>query len=78
MQSNIRLATRKSRLALHQSMLVRDALISADSGLQVELIEVSTTGDRQQDWSLQNEGGVCCSVVKGGKIKLGDKVYLEP
>ncbi len=58
MQSNIRLATRKSRLALHQSMLVRDALISADSGLQVELIEVSTTGDRQQDWSLQNEGGV--------------------
>lgn len=53
----IRLATRKSRLALFQSNLVRDQALAADPGSQVTLLEVSTTGDRQSEWSLEQQGG---------------------
>ncbi len=53
----IRLATRKSRLALFQSNLVRDEILAADPTSVVELLEVSTTGDRQRDWSLEQQGG---------------------
>jgi hydroxymethylbilane synthase len=41
-------ATRASRLALTQTNLVVDALQAAHPGIQVEILEVTTTGDRDQ------------------------------
>ena len=55
--SFIRLATRKSRLALFQSNLVRQEIQAADPTVEVELVEVTTTGDQKRDWSLQKQGG---------------------
>ena len=52
----VRIATRKSPLALCQSEIVAD-LIRARMGLEVELIQMSTTGDQRLEWSLQEKGG---------------------
>tara|TARA_Y100001934_G_scaffold258481_1_gene328686 strand:- start:6585 stop:7505 length:921 start_codon:yes stop_codon:yes gene_type:complete len=53
----IKLGTRGSPLALIQAEEVRDRLLAAHDGLQVEIVEVSTTGDRIQDRSLAAIGG---------------------
>ena len=53
----VRLATRSSPLALHQSEVVARALESAHPGLRTELIEVSTTGDRRSEEPLSTLGG---------------------
>ena len=41
----IRIATRKSPLALWQAYFVRDALQAAHPGLEVELVTMVTKGD---------------------------------
>jgi hydroxymethylbilane synthase len=52
----LRLATRKSPLALAQTELVaahlRDRL-----GVETDLLKIVTTGDQQADWSLEQKGG---------------------
>ncbi|MEM6313045.1 MAG: hydroxymethylbilane synthase [Planctomycetota bacterium] len=53
----LRLATRASRLALAQSGHVADALRAAHPGLDVEMIRVTSTGDRVQDKPLHDIGG---------------------
>ena len=53
----IKLGTRGSPLALIQAEEVRDNLLAAHDGLQVEIVEVSTTGDRIQDRTLAAIGG---------------------
>jgi hydroxymethylbilane synthase len=50
------LATRRSALALAQSRMVADALRER-LGVEVELKEMVTTGDRQLAWSLERQGG---------------------
>ena len=50
------LATRKSPLALAQSNLVA-AHVRAALGVEVELLKIVTTGDRQTEWSLETKGG---------------------
>ena len=52
----IKLATRKSPLALAQSEMVA-AVISEVTGHTVELMKMVTTGDRQAAWSLEKQGG---------------------
>ena len=52
----VRIATRKSPLALCQSEIVAE-LIRSRMGLEVELIQMSTTGDQRLEWSLQEKGG---------------------
>ena len=52
----IRLATRKSPLAICQSKIVAE-LIRSRMGLEVELLPMSTTGDQRLEWSLQEKGG---------------------
>ena len=54
---SIRLATRGSPLALCQSVLVQNTILATDPSLNVELFEVTTTGDRQREWSLEQQGG---------------------
>jgi len=50
------LATRKSPLALAQAELVASRL-REKLGASVELLPMTTTGDRQAQWSLEKQGG---------------------
>ena len=53
----LRIATRKSRLALWQANFVKDELQRHHPGLGVELIGMTTEGDRRLDASLSALGG---------------------
>jgi hydroxymethylbilane synthase len=67
----IRIATRKSRLALWQSEHVADKLRLAHPGLEVELLPMSTRGDEVLDRSLAEIGG------KGLFLKELEKALLD-
>ena len=54
----IRIATRRSPLAMTQTRMVADALRKATRDQsRIELLDMSTSGDRQRDWSLSQAGG---------------------
>jgi hydroxymethylbilane synthase len=67
----IRIATRKSPLALWQAEHVRDRLLALHPGLQVELLKMSTQGDRILDSPLAKIGG------KGLFVKELEQGLLE-
>lgn len=56
--ATIRIATRSSNLALWQARHVSELLSKANPGLTVELIEVSTVGDRDLQQPLREFGGL--------------------
>ncbi len=56
-KTHLRIATRKSPLAMWQAEFVRDRLIEAHPGLTVEIIGMSTQGDRILDVPLAKIGG---------------------
>ncbi len=53
----IRIATRKSPLALAQTQLVIAYLAARLPGVEFEALKIVTTGDRKLEWSLEKEGG---------------------
>ena len=53
----LRIATRKSPLALWQAHFVRDRLLAAHPDLQIELLTLTTQGDRILDTPLAKAGG---------------------
>lgn len=53
----LRIATRQSRLALWQAEFVAARLRERHPGLSVELVPMTTTGDRVQDRALSEVGG---------------------
>jgi hydroxymethylbilane synthase len=55
--ARLRIATRRSALALWQAEHVRSALERHHEGLEVELVPVSTEGDRRLDVPLSEIGG---------------------
>jgi len=55
--TTLRIGTRKSQLALWQAEYVRDRLLTAHPGLTVELVKMSTQGDRILDAPLAKVGG---------------------
>lgn len=57
MNAPIRLATRRSPLAMAQAEIARQALLRAVPGRPVELLPMTTTGDERQQWSLAEKGG---------------------
>jgi len=57
MPEPIRIATRPSPLALWQANEVRDLLLAQNPDLHVELLPMSTKGDREQSSSLAKIGG---------------------
>jgi hydroxymethylbilane synthase len=67
----LRLGTRKSQLALWQAYYVRDALTRFHPDLRVELVTMTTEGDRILDRSLAKVGG------KGLFIKELEQGLLE-
>jgi len=71
MSQIIKIATRKSPLALWQANFVKNALETAHASLQVELIPMSTRGDRILDTPLAKIGG------KGLFIKELEVAMLE-
>ena len=67
----LRIATRKSALAVAQTTLAANALVSANPGLEYELVPMTTEGDRRLDKSLASFGG------KGVFIKELEVALLE-
>ncbi|SFD81199.1 hydroxymethylbilane synthase [Thiohalospira halophila DSM 15071] len=57
MSEPLRIATRKSPLALWQAEYVRDRLQALHTGLEVELVRMTTQGDRVLDSPLAKIGG---------------------
>jgi hydroxymethylbilane synthase len=57
MAKPLRIATRKSPLALWQAHYVRDALLAAHPDLEVELVAMTTRGDQILDSPLSKVGG---------------------
>ncbi len=53
----LRMGTRKSRLAMIQTELVRDAILEHFPDIEIELVPMSTLGDRMLDKSLDSFGG---------------------
>ena len=52
----VRIGTRRSQLALYQTHLVADLLARAHPALQIEIIEMDTTGDKIRDVPLPEIG----------------------
>lgn len=67
----LRIATRRSQLALWQANYVRAQLLAQDPASRVELVEISTEGDRILDTPLAAAGG------KGLFIKELELALLE-
>ena len=57
MTNNIKLATRKSPLALMQANMVKDFLIQNGVFNEIELISMSTSGDTLDNEAFKKEGG---------------------
>ncbi|MBN2068082.1 MAG: hydroxymethylbilane synthase [Opitutales bacterium] len=53
----IRIATRRSRLALAQADLARSTIAAVFPAASLEVLEMVTTGDKQLSWSLEERGG---------------------
>ena len=53
----IRIATRKSPLALWQAEKVSELIQNIDNSIEIELIKITTTGDKIQDKPLYEIGG---------------------
>jgi hydroxymethylbilane synthase len=53
----LRIGSRPSALALAQAAVIKDAIIGRLSGLVVEIVPISTSGDRMQTASLARVGG---------------------
>lgn len=71
MKSTLRIATRKSPLALWQAEHVKARLMEAHKGLQVELVTFTTKGDKILDTPLAKIGG------KGLFVKELETAILE-
>jgi hydroxymethylbilane synthase len=71
MQHTLRIATRKSQLALWQAEYVKAALESAHEGLAVELVAMTSRGDQMLDAPLAKVGG------KGLFVKELETALLE-
>ncbi|HBW83014.1 MAG: hydroxymethylbilane synthase [Gammaproteobacteria bacterium] len=71
MQELIRIATRKSPLALWQANYVKEALQRYHDRLMVELVPMTTSGDQMLDSPLAKVGG------KGLFVKELEKAMLE-
>ena len=67
----VRIATRKSPLALWQAEYVKKQLLDHHSQLQVEMLAISTRGDKLLDTSLAKVGG------KGLFVKELEVAMLE-
>ena len=71
MKKPLRIATRKSALALWQANHVQDLLVDAHPGIEIELVKIVTEGDRILDRPLAEIGG------KGLFLKELERAMLD-
>ncbi len=57
MPLNIRIGSRPSKLALAQASIVRDRIAAQTSGIEIEIVEIRTSGDKMTSASLADVGG---------------------
>ncbi len=57
MKNFYRIATRASKLALRQAEMAAAYLAVRIDGFSFEIVEIKTTGDKKQAWSLEKQGG---------------------
>ncbi len=57
MNRKLVIATRGSPLALRQTELVKEHILKTWPEVEVQILELVTTGDRQTKWSLEKQGG---------------------
>ncbi len=57
MALKIRIGSRPSKLALAQASIVRDRLAAQIPGIEIEIVEIRTTGDKMTSASLADVGG---------------------
>jgi hydroxymethylbilane synthase len=57
MPPKIRIGSRPSKLALAQASIVRDRLATQISGIEIEIVEIRTSGDKMTSASLADVGG---------------------
>ena len=69
--TTLKIGTRRSDLAMWQALFVRDALLRAYPDLEVELVGITTEGDRTLDVPLAAKGG------KGLFLKELEQALLE-
>lgn len=72
----IRLATRSSPLALAQSKMVAEYLSARIADAQFEFVEIKTSGDKQQTWSLERYGGKGLFTKEIEEALLGDDAEI--
>lgn len=53
----LRIGTRGSKLALIQAEMVKKELLSVDSSLNLTIVEINTTGDKEKEADLSRIGG---------------------
>ena len=75
--TKLRIATRKSQLAMWQAEYVRDRLMAAHEGLEVELVPLSTKGDKILDTPLAKIGGKVRFEDHGARGRLTLERQLE-
>jgi hydroxymethylbilane synthase len=76
MKKTLRIATRKSALALWQANHVQDLLKDAHPGLQIELVKIVTMGDRILDRPLAEIGGKGLFLKELERAMLDDEADL--
>ncbi len=74
--NTLRIATRKSPLALWQAHYVRDRLLAAHADLAVEIVEMRTQGDRILDTPLAKVGGKGLFVKELEQAMLDDRADI--
>ena len=57
MPRKIRIGSRPSKLALAQAAIVRERLTKEIPGLEIEIVEIRTSGDKMTSASLADVGG---------------------
>lgn len=76
MSTRLRLGTRGSRLALWQAHWVRDALAALPDPPEVEIVEISTSGDRIQHVALSQVSGMAFFTKEIEAALLDDRIDL--
>lgn len=72
----LRIGTRKSALALWQAEHVRARLLEHEPGLRIELVKITTAGDRILDRPLAAEGGKGLFIKELEQALFDDRVDL--
>ena len=71
MNNKIIIGSRESKLAVLQSEMVRDYILEHNSGIEVEILTMKTTGDKILDRTLDKVGG------KGLFVKELDRALVD-